>query len=334
MEIPFTESKSYHLESGAKSCRICGSLEGRKFPANGFEWLRCETCRTTQKVLTLRQFQDLNPTYDPGEFLDASSPEELEAFLDVRGATKVLSGIVDCYLGGARADGSKRTFLDVGCGMGMYLIAAQRLGFDVYGFEPSLNHARVATEHFRLPVVTDYFSPNRVGGMKFDLVVLSHVIEHIYEPKAFIHELIAVLKPGGVLVVITPNNESLIAHTTGKAWPMLKPIDHVSMIGAGAYDHFDLEGIAEVHHSSSEFPFEFAAAALSAARSWLASSRRDKSTNQLLPQTSAAPPLRGLSIRAKMLRYALTFVSAPMHAIAMMTGRQACLKSVLVRRIE
>jgi SAM-dependent methyltransferase len=313
-------------------CRICGSNTGQVFSANSFTWFRCRTCLSTQKLLTRQQYQDLNPTYDPGDFLDSCDLKQIETFIDIRGATEVLSDAITRHLVSKESGGSGRSFLDVGCGMGRYLIAAQRLGFDVLGFEPSLNHARVAVQHFHLPVITDYFSADRVAGKKFDLVILSHVIEHIYDPKRFIHELVSVLKPGGALIVITPNNESLLARAVGKAWPMLKPVDHVSMIGASAYDHFELDGVAQVHHSSSEYPFEFAASALSAVKSILLSSTRGRSTHQALTAEFAAPPLRGFGVRAKILRYALSAASAPMYAAAIATRRQACLKSVLVRR--
>jgi SAM-dependent methyltransferase len=244
----------------------------------------------------------------------------------------VLSDVIDQHLGNAKASSPRRLFLDVGSGMGRYLIAAQRLGFEVLGFEPSLNHARVAIQHFQLPVVNDYFTPARVEGKKFDLIILSHVIEHIYDPRSFIHELLEVLRPGGALIVITPNNESIVARLTGRAWPMLKPVDHVSMIGARAYEHFNLGGVADVHHSSSEYPFEFAAAALAAVKSLLSSSRRGRSTNQTPPAKSAAPPLRGFGLKAKLLRYCLSAASAPMHAAAIAMHRQACLKSIVIRK--
>jgi len=313
-------------------CRVCGGNTGRRFAANGFAWLRCKTCHTTQKVITQQQYRDLNPSYDPGEFLDSCDRQQIETYLDVRGATQVLSRVIDDYLDNTTAHGSKRYFLDVGSGMGRYLIAGQRLGFEVLGFEPSMDHARVATEHFKLPVVNDYFSADRVNGRKFDLIILSHVIEHIYDPKSFIRELVDVLRPGGALIVITPNNNSLLARTIGSAWPMLKPIDHVSMISADAYGYFDLSGVAEVHHSSSEYPFEFAAAALAAAKSFVSSARRGQSTNKEPASKSVAPPLRRLGVGSKLLRYGLSAISAPMHVAAIATNRQACLKSIVVRR--
>jgi SAM-dependent methyltransferase len=313
-------------------CRICGGTVGRTFSANGFSWFHCVICRTTQKVLTYPQYQNLNPTYDPGVFLDSCGRDQIEAFLDVDGATQVLTRVIDTFLQSKRSEGHRQTFLDVGCGMGRYLIAAQRLGFETLGFEPSANHARVAREHFDLPVVSDYFDQDRLDGKVFDLIMLSHVIEHIYDPKSFVMGLVQVLKPGGALIIITPNNQSLVARAVGKNWPMLKPVDHVSLIGSKAYAHFDLQGVADVHHSYSEYPFEFAASALAALKSFASSARRDRSTTQTSTPELTPPPLRAFGLKAKLLRHALAAISAPMHAAAIATNSQACLTSVVVRR--
>jgi SAM-dependent methyltransferase len=247
-------------------CRICTDTRGTYFSANGFDWFHCYSCHTTQKILTYEQYENLNPTYDPGAFLDSLDREEIEQFLDVRDATKVLSDVISKYLGGTRKKTAQsRSFLDIGCGMGRYLVAAQRMGFDVMGFEPSTDHARVA-------------------------------------------------------------------RATGRAWPMLKPVDHVSMIGSLAYDFFGLREIAEVHHSSSEYPFEFAAAAIAALRSSMPRSRRNSGAHAASTPRAEPPPLRRFGIKAKASRWGLTAVSAPIYAAGFAAGRQACLKSIVARK--
>jgi len=39
----------------------------------------------------------------------------------------------------------------------------------------------------------------------FDLIVMSHVAEHLTEPEPAFHELARVLRPGGLLLLLTPN---------------------------------------------------------------------------------------------------------------------------------
>jgi len=314
------------------ACRICLGKSGRAFPANGFDWFHCGGCGAVQKVLTQREYLDLNPTYDPGEYLESASRQHIERFLRVDHATKVLDRVLQRRAKSAFPRNERRTFLDVGCGMGAYLLAAQRLGFDVVGFEPSKDHAQVATKHLRLPVIADYFSPDRVVGRTFDLIMLSHVIEHIYAPKQFLHDLIGVLKPGGTLIVITPNSDSVVAWVTGRLWPMLKPVDHVTMLCAKTYSFFGLDELADVEHRRSEYAYEFAATMAAVAKAKIKERSAAKIETAQSGGFISPPPLRRLSSKALMLRCALTAASAPWWLLAAATRRQACLTSILVRK--
>jgi SAM-dependent methyltransferase len=315
-------------------CRICQNERGSRFTSNGFAWLRCDRCGVVQKVLTLQQYQALNPSYDPGAFLDAATPDQLEQFLGLADATKVIDTAMQRYMVSAAKSGGKRSFLDVGCGMGTYLLAAKRRGFDVLGFEPSTDHAYVATKHLKLPVIADYFTRERVGAQTFDLIMLSHVIEHIYSPKEFLQDLISILKPGGALIVITPNSDSLVARITGGGWPMLKPIDHVTLIAAKTYAFLGLDESVEIHHWFTEYPFEFAAtlAAVVIGKLKPGAVNAPKSPGQ--EGSSSPPPLRKFTARAQLLKGVLTIASAPAWLLAGMTGKRACLNTAIVRRVE
>jgi len=306
----------------AENCRVCNSSKGARFARRGFRWFRCDECATLQKQLTLQQYLDLNPSYDPGHFLDSSSEREIREYLKVDNATRLLARVIAAHLPEVRGP---RRFLDVGCGMGGYLLAARSLGFEVLGFEPSASHARVAREHLKLDVVHDYFSPEKVQG-KFDLIMLSHVIEHIYAPREFIHQLLGVLGPGGVLIVVTPNAEGLVATSTGTSWPMLNPVDHVTMISRRAYDHFDLAQRAEVRHYTSEYTFEYAASLLAALRG---GAREDGTPDRGMSRPST---MRRQGTGAKLLRAALSAASLPAHVMARAMDRQACLNTILVRK--
>jgi 2-polyprenyl-3-methyl-5-hydroxy-6-metoxy-1,4-benzoquinol methylase len=311
------------------TCRICRGTGGNAFSANGFDWFNCASCGTIQKILTHQQYLDLNPSYDPGAYLDSASREEIERFLRVDDATRVIKQV----LGRRPADSStaaKPSFLDVGCGMGAYLLAAQRLGFDVMGFEPSADHAYVATKHLHLKVASDYFSPQRTGGRTFDLIMLSHVLEHIYQPKQFLHDLISVLKPGGTMIVITPNSDSIVARATGTLWPMLKPVDHVTMLCAKTYSFFELENVADVRHRYSELPYEFAATVAAVLKAKV--KRGDLAEAPVRARASSPPPLRSLGLKAQLLKGLLTAASTPAWLAASATGKRACLNTVIVRK--
>ena len=63
----------------------------------------------------------------------------------------------------------------------------------------------------------------------FDAVHSAHVIEHVYDPVAMLKECFRVLKPGGKLVILTPNTASFGHRHYGEAWLNLDPPRHLML---------------------------------------------------------------------------------------------------------
>ncbi|MGG9971888.1 class I SAM-dependent methyltransferase [Ferruginibacter sp. SUN002] len=110
---------------------------------------------------------------------------------------------------------SANLILDVGCGDGWVAKTFLQKNKKVISMDistanpirvlkenPSDNHAAVVADVFHLP-----FAKN-----SFDAIIASEIIEHVYDPKLFIEKLVAVLKPGGKLILATPYNETLVYH--------------------------------------------------------------------------------------------------------------------------
>ena len=53
---------------------------------------------------------------------------------------------------------------------------------------------------------------------KFDIIIMSHVIEHLPDPVSIVVKLKSWLKPGGLLMVATPNVESTGEHLFKNKW--------------------------------------------------------------------------------------------------------------------
>lgn len=115
-------------------------------------------------------------------------------------------------------DGAKRgRLLDVGCGNGQFLAAMRTLGWDVYGVDIDEAGVKVAQERFGIPVHLGSVEASGFPDAAFDAVTLHHVIEHVPDPVGTLRECGRVLRPGGRLVVVTPNVNSL-AHRLLRKW--------------------------------------------------------------------------------------------------------------------
>jgi SAM-dependent methyltransferase len=107
--------------------------------------------------------------------------------------------------------------LDVGCGPGLLLDEARARGYDVVGLELSRDAAAHAREGLGLDVREEPLEAF-ADDDGFDAVVLADVIEHLEDPVDGIERCVALLRPGGVLCVVTPDPSSLAARVAGRRW--------------------------------------------------------------------------------------------------------------------
>jgi len=98
--------------------------------------------------------------------------------------------------------------LDVGCGNGRYLDGMKKLGWQVKGVEFNEGAVRVCNLSGLDVHHGDLFSAN-FDANSFDVINVSHVVEHVPNPKEFFAELSRVLKKNGTLIIKTPNSEAL-----------------------------------------------------------------------------------------------------------------------------
>jgi 2-polyprenyl-3-methyl-5-hydroxy-6-metoxy-1,4-benzoquinol methylase len=101
-----------------------------------------------------------------------------------------------------------RTVLDIGCAQGTIAIELGKLGYAVIGNDIRdyyIEYARMLDDGAKVQFVCSNFleldAPHR-----FDVVILTEVIEHIVDHKSFLRKIHDSLVPGGVFIVTTPNH--------------------------------------------------------------------------------------------------------------------------------
>ncbi len=130
---------------------------------------------------------------------------------------------------------SQGRILDIGCNSGAFL-SAFSANWEREGVELSATLSEVARK--RLPGCRIYSLPFEdldFGSGSFDVVTSFAVIEHVYDPRRFVLEAFRILKPGGVLVLMTGDRGSEMARRYGDDWPLYLSPDHVSYFNADSF---------------------------------------------------------------------------------------------------
>lgn len=102
--------------------------------------------------------------------------------------------------------GAGKKFLDIGCGLGNAVYLAKRCEWEVYATEYDSDAINFINQY--IPGVQTYqgnFIAANYPDNYFDYVLMYHVIEHVLNPIEVVKELHRILKPGGILLIGTPN---------------------------------------------------------------------------------------------------------------------------------
>ena len=121
--------------------------------------------------------------------------------------------------------------LEIGCGSGAMLRRMEQRGWQVQGvdFDPmAVGKAR----SLGLQVHCGDVSQLSLSTEEFDAVVMSHVIEHVPDPRLLLSECARLLRPGGRAVMVTPNVNSISHWLFGRHWRGLEPPRHLHLFAA------------------------------------------------------------------------------------------------------
>ncbi|MEK6372579.1 MAG: methyltransferase domain-containing protein [Acidobacteriota bacterium] len=180
----------------------------------------------------------------------AGGPPRSEDFV-YRRLEDALRGDVDVAHYAALAR-DHQPLLDVGCGRGELLDLCRAAGIDAHGFdtnERSIADLRARGLSATLAGVPECF--NAIDDGSIGAIAALHVVEHVPPLVLFVlfREASRVLRPGGLLMIETPNAES-IAVSASDFWrdpTHLAPRHPAALILLGREHGFDVEEVRAIH---------------------------------------------------------------------------------------
>lgn len=127
-----------------------------------------------------------------------------------------------------KLDLSKKTFLDFGCGSGVYLEKIRRLHprWELYGLDNNEFACKNTKEKGFNVFCGDLLEVN-INNDFFDEVYMGQVIEHVFDPRKVVKKLSLIMKKGGNLTLATPNIDSITAKLFGSFWFALEVPRHL-----------------------------------------------------------------------------------------------------------
>lgn len=130
--------------------------------------------------------------------------------------------------------------LDVGCSTGRLLSEAKKRGWDVYGVELNRSCADYCKNKESINIFQGETFESNFPDNYFDVIVMVHSIEHLYNLRDDIKKINKMLKPSGLIYIMTPNFDNYLI----KIFKMLKivpnetdaldPTGHTYMFTAGS----------------------------------------------------------------------------------------------------
>jgi SAM-dependent methyltransferase len=122
--------------------------------------------------------------------------------------------------------------LDIGCGGGHFLLHMK--DWKKYGIEISTK-ARAAATSQNVTAFADLHQ-SRFPDSFFDVITMFAVIEHMADPRSTMLEVARIMKPGGLLVIMTGDVSSIKAQIKGNHWHMYRPPEHLFFFNGRSLD--------------------------------------------------------------------------------------------------
>lgn len=208
-------------------CNLCGETVADlifRYEYNAI--VRCRECRLIY-VNPRASEELLAGVYNGSYFVCADGPYYKDYFAERSWRTEEFRRL----MGEIARYEKPGLLLDVGAAAGYLLDAAREAGWKTLGVELSERASRFAREELGLDVWTGQLPDADLEEGSFDVVTMIDVIEHTIDPRANLLAAHRCLRDGGLLVISTPNIDSLGFRIFGRGFVFIVPEVHLWYFG-------------------------------------------------------------------------------------------------------
>ena len=117
--------------------------------------------------------------------------------------------------------------LEIGCGRGERLCLFRDMGWEITGQDIDIKAVAHVKAARGVDVLCGELASLGLDSEQFDVIIMSHVLEHVPDIREIISECFRLLTVGGRLIILTPNAESFGHRKFGKNWRGLEPPRHL-----------------------------------------------------------------------------------------------------------
>lgn len=203
-----------------KSCHLCQSINIYKIDeVNHYNLFRCLDCHVVfiHPQPSIKTIEKNN--------LNIYTSDKLESvYLSMKDTFNKRAKLCIATLKKFKSEGK---LLDVGCSYGFYLKAFNQQGYSAWGIDISKRAVEYAKVNFKVRAIHGNFEKYIFDEESFDVVTLFDVFEHFSDPIHILKKINWILKRNGILIIQTPNYDSLISKITGKNWSWLLIPEHL-----------------------------------------------------------------------------------------------------------
>lgn len=196
-------------------CILCkNKFFDNMYIINGYKIVKCKSC---DLVFTnpMPSRKELNKIYNNYKF-EAGFDHEFYIRKDAVRTLKTLASLG--YF--------KKSLFDVGCGAGFLMDEARKKGWTTFGIDTGNIPIKYAKSKLKLNVIRgDFLKLNY--SKKFKVITLIQVIEHLTDPYEILKKISSYLSNDGILVIATPNINSVLSKVLNEKFNYMIPPEHV-----------------------------------------------------------------------------------------------------------